>query len=73
MEVKDLITEYNSPFALDDLVLGQTILVKHTIDLINPTPFKVRYQRIPPHQFNDVKKHLQETLKVGDIRRSNSP
>ena len=45
-EVKDLITEYCSLFALDDLDLGCTS-VKHSINLIDETPFKKWYCCIP--------------------------
>ena len=72
-EVRSLITEYGFLFALDDLDLGKTSLVKHTIKLRNYTPFKERYCRIPPHQYEEVKKHLHEMLKIGAIQRSNSP
>ena len=37
------------------------------------TPFKQWYQRIPPHQYEEVKKHLQEMLEVGAIHRYTSP
>ena len=53
--------------------LGKTDLVKHNIKVTNPVPFKERYCRIPPHQFEDVRKHLQEMEKIGAIRQSNSP
>ena len=38
-----------------------------------PTPIKGRYRRIPPHQYEEVRKHLIEILDIGAIRRSNSP
>ena len=72
-EVKALLKEYASIFALDDLDLGKTAMVKHEIKLTDYTPFKERYRRIPPQQYEEVKKHLQEMLEVGAIRRSNSP
>ena len=34
------------------------------------SPFKVGYCRIPPHQFEEIRKHLEE---IGAIRGSNSP
>ena len=37
------------------------------------TPFKEWYRRIPPYQYEEVKKHLQEMLEIGAIRRSISP
>ena len=53
--------------------LGKTNLVKHVIRVNNPIPFKERYQWIPPHQFEEVRKHLQEMEEIGAIRHSNSP
>ena len=32
------------------------------------TPFKEIYQRIPPHQYEEVRKHLQEMLDIGAIQ-----
>ena len=53
--------------------LGHTDLVKHRIKLDNDTPFNERYKHIPPHQYKDVRKHLQEMLKIGAIRKYCSP
>ena len=53
--------------------LGKTDLVKHHIELKDYTPIKDRYRRIPPHQYEEVRKHLKEMLDIGAIRRSNSP
>ena len=39
-EIKDLLMEYHDLFALDDLELGKTSLVKHSIKLMNQIPFK---------------------------------
>ena len=71
--VHDLIVEYQHLFALHDLELGKTAKVKHEIKLSNPVPFKDRYRRIPPHEFEEVWNHLQDMLKVGAIRKSVSP
>ena len=70
-EVHELMTEFQHLFALSDL--GCTSLVKHRINVNNPVPFKERYQRIPPQEFDEVGNHLQEMLKVGVIRKSVSP
>ena len=53
--------------------LGRTSLVQHEIKLSNSIPFKERYRRIPPHQYEEVRKHLQEMLAIGAIRRSTNP
>ena len=72
-KVHDLIVEYQHLFALHDLELGKTAKVKHEIKLSNSMPFEDRYRCIPPHEFEEVRKHLQDMLKVGAIRKSVSP
>ena len=72
-EIKDLIIEYGSIFALKDLDLGKTDKVKHSIKLTDYTPFKERYRCIPPHQYEEVKQHLKEMLEIGAISESKSP
>ena len=47
--------------------LGKTSLVQHDIKLDDRTSFKEWYHRIPPHQYDKVKKHLQEMLDIGAI------
>ena len=73
LEIKRVFEEYSDVFALNPLELGRTLLVKHTIRVVDPKPFKERYRRIPPHQFEEVRKHLKEMEEIGAIRRSNSP
>ena len=58
---------------MDSLDLGQMDMVKHHINLTDYTPIKDRYQRIPPHQYEEVQKHLKEMLEIRAIRCSNSP
>ena len=72
-ELWEIMDEYGFLFALDSLDLGKTDVVKHHIELSDYTPIKDRYRRIPPHQYDEVRKHLQEMLAVGAIRKSNSP
>ena len=71
--VRTVIEKYSFLFAMNSLDLGQTDLVKHDIQLDNYIPIKDRYRRIPPHQYEEVWKHLKEMLDIGAIRRSNSP
>ena len=70
---KDLMQEYQHLFSLTNLELGKTSLVKHKIKLEDPEPFKDRYCKIPPYQYDEVKKHIEEMLKIGAIRKSVSP
>ena len=53
--------------------LGKTSLVQHDIGLDDMTLFKEWYQRVPLHQFEEVKKHFQEMLEIVAIHKSTSP
>ena len=66
-EALKFLTDYGVVFAKDDIHLGKTSLVKHQINLTDYRPFKERYRRIPPHQYEEVRKHLQEMLDIGVI------
>ena len=57
-QVKELLMEFQDIFALNDLELGKTNLVKHHIPVTNPVPFKDRHARIPPSQFKSLRKLL---------------
>ena len=70
---KAFIMEYQHLFAMNLSKLGKTSLVQHDIKLDDMTPFKEWYHRIPPHQYEEVKKHLQEMLDIRAIQRSTSP
>ena len=47
---RTLIRKYQHLFALTLNKLGKTSLVQHDIKLGDKTPFKERYQNMPPHQ-----------------------
>ena len=68
--VRELLKEYQHLFALKEL--GKTSLVQHDMKLSDKTPFKERYRRMPPHQYEEVRKHLQ-MLDMGATHRSTSP
>ena len=70
--VRKLLEEYQHLFALNLKELGRTSLVQHEIKLSDDTPFKERYRRIPPHQYEEIWKHLKEMLAVGAIQKSTS-
>ena len=72
-KAKQVLRKYSFLFAMNSTDLGKTHLVKHHIELRDYTPIKGRYRRIPPHQYEEVRKHLKEMLEIGAIRRSNSP
>ena len=72
-KLKKFFQDYHHLFALEDLELGKIDLVKHIIKSEVPKPFHEWYQCIPPHQYEEVKKHLKQMVKIGVIRKSNSP
>ncbi|XP_049331323.1 retrovirus-related Pol polyprotein from transposon opus [Astyanax mexicanus] len=70
---KDLLQRYSSVFSQDEGELGCTRLIEHEIPLIDDTPVKQRYRRLPPSQYDLVKGHIQELLDRKVIRASCSP
>ena len=70
---KDLLVDSADVFEKLDLDLDNCNIIKHTIKITDPQPFKEHYRRMPPHLYGEVKKHLQEMVEVGAIRRSFSP
>ena len=63
--IKETFEEFHDVFALNPMELGRTSLVQHNIKITDPKPFKERYRRIPPHQFEEVRKHLKEMEEIG--------
>ena len=72
LKLRQLFIKHHHIFALDDLELGKTDMVKHVIRINDEKPFWEHYRRIPPHQFDEVKKHLKEMLEIGAIQKSQS-
>ncbi|PIK39980.1 hypothetical protein BSL78_23185 [Apostichopus japonicus] len=72
-ELRDLLQSHIQAFALHKNELGHTNVVKHEIPLKDDKPFKDRYRRIPPNQYDEVRKCLQDMLESGAIRESHSP
>ena len=70
---KELVKKFHMVFSKNDMDLGKTDKVKYKIKVTDPVPFKKRYRRIPPSQYEAVRKHLQEMLDLGAIRPSDSP
>ena len=72
-DVHNVIHEYACIFSQNDLDLGIMSIVKHSIKLTDPTPFRESYWHIPPGMYEEVKAHIQELLDIGAIHLSNSP
>ena len=72
-EAQELITEYAGIFAISDMDLCRTSLVKHSIRLTDNTPFMEHYLQISPLIYKEVREHWTEMLQIGAIWPSNSP
>ena len=70
---QNLIHEFACIFSQDVLDLGKTTIVKHSIKVNDPVPFKEWYRHISPGMYDEVKVHIQEMLDVGAIRPLNGP
>ena len=69
-EAWDFITEYTSIFAMSDMDLGMTFLVKHSIRLTDNNPLKEHYLQITPRRYEEVREHLKEMLEIGAMQPS---
>ena len=72
-EAQYLICKFACIFYQNDLDLGKTSIVKHSIKINDPIPFQEQYRCIPPGMYDEFKVHIQEMLDVGAIRPSDSP
>nr|XP_055035571.1 uncharacterized protein LOC129423357 [Misgurnus anguillicaudatus] len=68
-----LLTRYSDVFSKHDGDLGCTNLIDHQIPLVDDTPVRQRYRRIPPSQFEAAKAHIRQLLDSQVIRESCSP
>ena len=68
-----LLHSHRDVFSTDDLDIGCTSAVRHRIQLTNETPFRESCRRIPPADYEDTRRHLQELKDKGLIRDSQSP
>jgi hypothetical protein len=68
-----LVSKWKHVFSWNNLECGHTLEVKHRIELTDETPVKMRYRRIAPSMYNEVRQHLNDLLQAGHIRPSKSP
>ena len=50
-----------------------TSVVKHSIKLTDEISFEEQYQHILPHQYEEVRKHLEKMFKIRDVQKSHNP
>ena len=66
-DADNLIHDYDCIFSQNDLDLGKTLIVKHSMKLIDSTPFKEYYWHIHTGMYEEVKANIQEILDIGVI------
>ncbi len=69
----DLLDKNADVFSQHPLDYGHTTTVHHEIPLVDPRPFRLPYRKIPPSQWQDVRRLLVEMETAGVIRPSKSP
>ena len=72
-QAKSLLQRYSAAFSRGEGQLGCTDLLEHEIPLVDETPVRQRYRRLPPSQYDVVKTHIQELLEQGVVKNSCSP
>lgn len=72
-EARSLLRKYTSVFSSHDADLGCTNLISHEIPLVDATPIRQRYRRIPPSEYEVVKEHINQLLGAQVIHESSSP
>ena len=70
-KLNEFLLKHKDIFSTSDTDIGQCNKAKHRIDLINETPFELRYRRIPPNMIDEVRQRLEQLC--GIIRPSKSP
>ena len=72
-KVKPLFEKWQNVFSKGPLDLGHTNVVEYEINLSDNKPFKDPYRSVTPSLIEEVREHLNEMLKLGGIRESQSP
>ena len=71
-QLRGLFEEFRDVLTTEDGKVGYTDRVRHRIPLVDDKPVAQTYRRIPPNQYEEVRKHIQELLDKQVIRPSTS-
>ncbi|XP_063951806.1 uncharacterized protein LOC135153258 [Lytechinus pictus] len=58
--LENLLAQFSDVFSQHDFDYGCATEVEHAIPLVDNDPFRLPYRRIPPAQFQEVRKHILE-------------
>lgn len=73
MQAKALLLKYSHLFSKEEGDIGCTELIVHAILLQDDIPVRQPYRRLPPSQYEVVKKHIKQLLDSQIVRESSSP
>lgn len=64
-------TRISKVFLIKDSINNEKLNVDNVLkSILDPTPFKQKYRRIPPAMIEEVRHHIQEFLATGILRPS---
>lgn len=72
-ELNQLLQKHRDVFSQGDGDYGYTTTVEHRVPTGDAHPIKQRHRRIPPHVFQEVKRHVQDLVAQGILKESCSP
>ncbi len=72
-ELKKLLRKYKDVFSKSDNDYGYTEAVMHDITTGDAPPIKQRHRRVPPQVFQEFRKHVQDLVCRGILKKSSSP
>lgn len=68
--VRSLLSRFQAVFSTQEGVLGCTNLISHDIPLVDETPIRQHFRRIPPSEYEVVKAHINQLLETEIIQES---
>lgn len=71
-KINNLFQRHSNAFIQNDFDMGYTTTITHKINTTDDIPISYPFRRIPPTQFQEVKRHIQELLDKDIIRKSSS-
>ncbi|RXN39345.1 Transposon Ty3-I Gag-Pol poly [Labeo rohita] len=71
--LRDLLRRNADVFSKHSMDYGHTTTVQHEIPLVDSKPFRLPYRKIPPSQYQEVRKAISQMEEAGVIRPSKSP
>lgn len=72
-KLNGLLERHRAVFSQHDSDFGYTTTVTHRIQAGDAQPIKQRHRRVPPHIFQEFKRHVQDLVAQGVLKESCSP